>query len=857
MCAGSQTHQVHVVPIHAYPVAHGFSFPKKIDFGSCPLGRVRTKRIEMKCQVPVSFEYEIEPSEAADFKIVTPLKGKIPANGSTYVEIQFSPLKFATVSFTFRVKISQYDFKPILCEVTGSALPGIVRKIATDRVRSSSPTHFEHCMDTPETLITRDGRGGAPTPPPPEKKPKEITNNDTLVRRGAGPLDGGATVMFEKHRRQHLRFLQNNNSKEQKQCEDEEKRGGLRVPALHVWEKSPMRAMEFVLTQSPGKLKPKDLKKAIEARRAQREAQIEASKTIRDDSKTATDSKTSSSSSSSTTTTRQIKEIAFKADMDEIEREERRREFMTDGEVLGERLLGENEMKQIRDAERDRREQERKSKEEMSRSRKCTLLEGPNNVRDPVRVRITTVDEVEVRDNARLHFDKYENDMWEIRRRVVERFRGVCGTIVARNRADDRIKKIQSLIGDVLNGKNEENEGKKDEDTIVDVNQKIEWRAGIVSATLPSSSSSSSSTRTTTEDKKIDQEDLTTTTTTSLTKLPVFDDLSRFDLRHPLHYTTMKYKEKEEKNPMTLLPITCDVRREIKNRVIVRGAFEETGVNISEASESVGARIEAVIGKIELPFLDDTDLEENILSEFQVDTSKSNNTITPPHYRVPALMSRPTYVETDVTYSLRARSRGREIEMDERTDEDGNGNYCDLSVLEQLEFCEEMVEYAGVSNEASPVVDESQFKKKKLLRGALSEDELSDSDTDTEDEHELPLGQNEQVLNRRYCVNLFQDIQIGSSSSSLFRVKYRSLGSVPDYKQNDDEEEEEEEQNVLKTSLKNQESSHITRARLVRKRRDKETNRLMESVEMFTRNFTKERDYKLREQLRSCFDITK
>ena len=149
----------------------------------------------MKCQIPVDFEYEIEPSKAADFKIVSPLKGKIPANGSAYVNIQFSPLKFATVSFTFRVKISQYDFEPIQCVVTGSALPGIIRKIAVDRVRSSSPTHFEHCADVPETLITGDGRGPAPTPPPPssEKKQTEtnmLKTNEMLVRRGAGPLDG-------------------------------------------------------------------------------------------------------------------------------------------------------------------------------------------------------------------------------------------------------------------------------------------------------------------------------------------------------------------------------------------------------------------------------------------------------------------------------------------------------------------------------------------------------------------------------------------------------------------------------------------------------------------------------------------
>lgn len=286
ICSGRRRDQVRSVPIHAYPVAHGFSFPRKIDFGPCPLGRTQTKRIEMKCKVPVDFGYEIVlPCEnvSADFKISSPSKGTIPASGSAFVEIQFTPLKLATVSFSFMVRISQYDFKPLKIHVTGSSLPGIVRKMAVDRVRSSSPTHFEHCAEFPETLISEDGKRDAPTPPPPQDKTKRVVEIEHLVRRGAGPLDGGATVMFERHRRQHLQRLKESSSHPKKKIQDEQMKGGLRVPALHIWEKSPMRAMEFVMTQSPGKLKPKDLKNAIAERRAQRKAQIEASKTIRQD----------------------------------------------------------------------------------------------------------------------------------------------------------------------------------------------------------------------------------------------------------------------------------------------------------------------------------------------------------------------------------------------------------------------------------------------------------------------------------------------------------------------------------------------------------------------------------------------
>ena len=92
---------------------------------------------------------------------------------------------------------------------------------------------------------------------------------------------------------------------------------------------------------------------------------------------------------------------------------------------------------------------QQKNLDELGKQKRYTLS-GEKNEEQNEGKRIKTQDEVEIRENARLHFDKYENDMWEIRRRVVERFRGLCGMIVARNRADDRIQKIQRLIGDVL-----------------------------------------------------------------------------------------------------------------------------------------------------------------------------------------------------------------------------------------------------------------------------------------------------------------------------------------------------------------------------------------------------------------------
>ena len=275
-------------------------------------------------------------------------------------------------------------------------------------------------------------------------------------------------------------------------------------------------------------------------------------------------------------------------------------------------------------------------------------------------------------------------------------------------------------------------------------------------------------------------------------------------------------------------------------------------MSISEANRDVDMKIRAVIGKIELPFSENS----ADISEFQVKNNASRSTRSRPRYCVPALMPPPDHVETDVTFSLRARPRGREIELDERTDEDGNGNYGDHCVLEQLEFCEEMMEYVDLPKFSNHVQESCHTKiNTKLLRGALSEDELSDSDTDTEDEHELPLSSTEKVLNKRDCTDMFQDVRIGSpTSTDLFRVKFRSKGSVSDCNHNNSTQNEEEDEEEQVSKIDRQESLQAVRARLIKKAREKVTHSLMQSVEGFVISCTEEREYKIREQLRSCFE---
>lgn len=48
-----------LIPIHAYPVVNDVIFPKLIEFGECRLGQTYTKKIPIRCNVPIEFEYEL------------------------------------------------------------------------------------------------------------------------------------------------------------------------------------------------------------------------------------------------------------------------------------------------------------------------------------------------------------------------------------------------------------------------------------------------------------------------------------------------------------------------------------------------------------------------------------------------------------------------------------------------------------------------------------------------------------------------------------------------------------------------------------------------------------------------------
>ncbi|CAM9283787.1 unnamed protein product [Heterosigma akashiwo] len=302
-----------LIPMHAYPIANDVVFPKLIDFGVRELGRMVRKKYEIKCQTPVQFEYQLDVRKAHPFFKVEPLSGIIPASGSAEIYVEFTPLSAETAALEMVVNVSQFNFQPFVCTVTGSAQPGLSR------------------------------RGAGAT------SPKDLADVLTPTTRHAGPpggtgsgavFDAGAAWMHTQRQRLHLAKTQAGRAPPPPGApppRPETVKEGLRIPG----ELGTVGAVNFVLTQVPGKLKPKDLKKAIDEHRAVRAQQ----KLEQERMRTSAGSLNCESiladeqNLASGQQTRQLKELVFLQEVGELEQAEKDRGFKNSAEHVGEGLM--------------------------------------------------------------------------------------------------------------------------------------------------------------------------------------------------------------------------------------------------------------------------------------------------------------------------------------------------------------------------------------------------------------------------------------------------------------------------------------------------------------------------------------
>lgn len=414
-----------LVPLHAYPVLNEVHFPSRMDFGDVPLGQIGRRHVDLSCSVPIEFEYEIQLLKAHPSFTIFPLSGVIPANGVAKVEIEFRPLVYATASAELELLVSQLGFTPRTCVLVGSSRSdhAMASPKAADTVRADAGSRSPSDQDVKETRASPSKPCAKASGTSSSQKPKRAT------RGGTEPAEENVL----------------------------ERMNNIEIPE----DLTTVESVNFVLTQQAGKLKPKDLKKAIDANRALRNQQ--ANEQAKLNNNDPADSHQTPAPLSVTfralvhdensyfdrmKVSDKTKQLFFTQRLAQLEQQEKELEFQGHKIHVGHELLTPQQleilaqMRQLNSSERSRRQRElwrNTFSNQLFNAQSTPTPEMPN----PPRGMLPANYEPEVKPD----FKAYKNDLWARRKRVVQRLIRAISTCVIRNRAQRRLERVKLWLG--------------------------------------------------------------------------------------------------------------------------------------------------------------------------------------------------------------------------------------------------------------------------------------------------------------------------------------------------------------------------------------------------------------------------
>lgn len=412
-----------LIPLHAYPVANTVrDFPNRIDFGAVPIGQVVRREIPLACSVPIEFEFAVELVKPHASFTVFPLSGIIPANGTAKVEIEFRPLAYMTASAELQLMVSQLGFEPVICMLVGSS--------SSTAGEGKTPTNAEDSRAESKAR-DKDNKGGASLT---VKSPKRTVSGNSAKSSSKSSTPKDEEVSME---------IVN----------------GVEIPN----DLNSVGAVTFVLNQQAGKLRPRDLKKAITASRelrAQQENDVAAGDNnieeradslsfaalvqheIDNQKQLAEDDGAQLA----------IGKMRFQREAESVEALEKALEFQ-DRQRIGSRLLSKDQqalLKEIRSINalgraRDARERMRNNFDTIAYglSDAKTAKSGVRTASLPVEIASMT------NTNPALlpDFKPHKNDMWARRARVLQRLIRAVSTVMVQYRAQRRLDTLKKWIG--------------------------------------------------------------------------------------------------------------------------------------------------------------------------------------------------------------------------------------------------------------------------------------------------------------------------------------------------------------------------------------------------------------------------
>jgi len=207
-------------------------------------------------------------------------------------------------------------------------------------------------------------------------------------------------------------------------------------------------AVNFVLTQEPGKLKPKDLKIAIEKSRAEREARAEEQELLRAQGGAAgqldlrgilADERFNSAPGDPFK--RQLRELAFLADVDDLSKQEQEKEFRVSEEFLGAMLLSSADIDLITFQRAQQAHYSKVSSWRAGQSLQHTLTYPMNHSTVKAGAPATVAKRVIA--TLTPSFDPNKNDIWGKRMNTLRRFISLVSRHIFRERLVHRMKLIR------------------------------------------------------------------------------------------------------------------------------------------------------------------------------------------------------------------------------------------------------------------------------------------------------------------------------------------------------------------------------------------------------------------------------
>ncbi|KAG3099181.1 hypothetical protein PI125_g15087 [Phytophthora idaei] len=429
-----------LIPLHAYPMVNEVAFPTRMDFGVVARGTCARKFVDITCSVPVEFEYEIHVTKPHPAFTVFPLTGTIPPRGEARIELEFRPLQYATASSEFELHVSQLGFVPRVCTLVGS----------------SSSTAVGMGI---ATVAVTEQKLSSPTSPTSKEKPGRRSEAQTKSTKANTPRSETKT-RSKKHATEEPQFDEVDDE------EDLEKVRGVEIPR----NLSSVTGVTFVLNQKPGKLKPKDLKKAIAKNHALQQQQREEQAKLSTGSAQGDEDEDAATLSFQTLVreeegylekvrvSKQVKDMFFLQELREVAEAEKTLEFQSHKVHLGQRLLSRKQLAYLTKLrELNSQALTRQQREQLRTMFINALYEPPvvsdhqhqkNDDNQPLLLGElkTAVLPAHFIPAYTPDFKPYKNDLWARRQRLLRRLVRAVSTCILRLRAQKRLNRIHAWL---------------------------------------------------------------------------------------------------------------------------------------------------------------------------------------------------------------------------------------------------------------------------------------------------------------------------------------------------------------------------------------------------------------------------